>query len=372
MKMNRLILGGLGFSVPLALVLTTGCEDRFRDCVEGFNCKGDGEGPQSGGTSPGGDDSGGSSSGGAKSGGASNSGGATHAGGSNTGGVATSGGMGGEAAGGAPPKPCDGKCKGDTPFCDEGDKDVPKDDTCVACLKQADCKEPTMPMCLVGACVPCKDDFSCTDTLGLTDAPVCLNGAEDGVTDEVRPDTGECVECGTSSDCGGAICDAETLTCIEGTSYKGKGLCDACTDDRECKDGQLCVEMEFSNPTLGVVGSFCQWRKDAALPGPAGTCGINSQPYATSAKMVSANGVEADICTLATTTCPALKQHRTAVAGCEVEFVDDDACGVEGFNDGKCRLDGNSDPKCTYRCGGPEDCDGFTCFDTGSEKYCAL
>jgi hypothetical protein len=373
--LNRLTTKSvLGLSVALSLGVAVGCDDPFANCYEGVDCPVDDSG-LSGGASPGGESSGGSAnSGGSKTGGADNSGGggATSGGTTNSGG-ATSGGMGGEPAGGAAPVPCDGKCDGETPLCDDRKTEDRADDKCVGCIGHSDCKDPTKPMCdLPQLCVPCEDDFSCTDTIGLPEPVVCLNGQSVEEPFEERPDTGACAECGMSADCGGAICDLETLTCIEGTFYKGKGLCDECTDDRECKDGQLCVEMKYDDPSEAVVGTFCLWRKDATgVAAPKGTCGINSRPYSTSIPARSVNGVETEVCTLATSTCPALKQHRTAVAGCEEEG-DDDACGAEGFNDGRCRLDGNSDPKCTYRCGGPEDCDGFSCFDTGSEKYCAL
>lgn len=349
-----------------SLVGATACDNPFANCREGLDCPGDGLGPKSGGAGGDSNSGGSEASGGSKSGG-SGGGGATDGGASNAGG-ARSGGEGGEASGGAPPQPCDDACKDETPFCDEDN------DECVGCLGHGDCEDPTKPMCsLEKKCVPCMDDFTCKDTLGLTDTKVCLDGTEDTMTGEQRASTGECVECGISKDCGGAICDPETQECIDGTRYKGRGICDPCIDDRECLDGMLCVEMRFDDPSEGVVGSFCLWRRDAALPGPNGTCGINSRPYATTlAKALSVNGVEADVCAPATTTCPAIKQHRTTVEGCQTEFEDDDACGAAGFNDGKCRLDGNSDPKCTYLCGGPEDCPGFSCFDTGTEKYCAL
>src|SRR5690606_14576482 len=146
------------------------------------------------------------------------------------------------------------------------------------------------------------------------------------------------VGCLSETDCGGAICELTTNTCIDGTIYKGKGICDPCIDDRERKSGQLCIEMTYDDPTEGVVGSFCLWRKDAdGVAAPKGTCGINSRPYATTLNgATSVNGVVADVCTLRTTTCPALKQHTTSVEGCNAEG-DDAACGVEGFNDGKCR-----------------------------------
>jgi hypothetical protein len=338
----------------------TACDDPFAQCEEGVGCP---PFDESGGSSAGGEAAGGSESpgGGSTSGGAA---GSPSVGGKSSGGVA---GEGGEASGGAAQLPCGGPCDPSEPICDE------ESNLCVGCLDHDNCEDPTKPLCTADQeCVPCESDSSCEITLGLSERPVCLDGTEDATTGEVRPDTGACAECGRSSDCGGAICDEVTLTCIEGTSYKGKGLCEACTDDRECKDGQLCVEMTYDDPTQGVVGTFCLWRKDAdGVAAPKGTCGINSRPYASTQKVTSANGVEVDVCTLRTTTCPALKEHATAVTGCDMEG-DDEACGAEEFNDGKCRLDGNSDPKCTYRCGGPEDCDGFTCFDTGSEKYCAL
>ena len=358
--MNRSLktIGFLGIGLSFVFGGATGCDDPFAKCEEGFDCPGDDEGYKSGGTS----NSGGKSNGtgasdgsGGLAGGTSNSGGAGNAGGGSN--PSGGSGSGGENLGGS----CGDNCTDEKPHCIEDEA------TCVECTKHAHCENPAKPVCgLKNTCDPCRTNADCKDVLGLTDTPVCVN-------DLGLDDFGKCVGCLTKDDCGGAICDEATNTCIPGTVAGGRGLCEACIDDRECKSGQLCIEMTYSNPVEGVVGRFCLWRKDAGLPGPNGTCGINSQPYSTTmAIATSANGVVADVCTLATTTCPALKQHRTTVEGCKLEFVDDAACGVEGFNDGKCRLNGNSDPKCTYRCGGPEDCDGFTCFDTGSEKYCAL
>jgi hypothetical protein len=354
----RKTFGLLGLSTAALLLMPiSACDNPFATCTKGFDCPGDGDGPPSGGTSNSGGESNGTGSSdgsGGLAGDTSNSGGAGNSGGSNPSG---GNGSGGENLGGA----CGDNCTDEKPHCIEDEA------TCVECTKHAHCENPAKPVCgLKNTCDPCRTNADCKDVLGLTDTPVCVN-------DLGLDDFGKCVGCLTEDDCGGAICDEATNTCIPGTVAGGKGLCEACVDDRECKSGQLCIEMTFPNPVEGVIGTFCLWRKDATgLAAPKGTCGINSQPYATTLPGAeSVNGVVADVCTLRTTTCPALKQHTTSVEGCNAEG-DDAACGVEGFNDGKCRLNGNGDPKCTYRCGGPEDCDGFTCFDTGSEKYCAL
>jgi hypothetical protein len=215
---------------------------------------------------------------------------------------------------------------------------------------------------------------SCTDTLGLPEPVVCLDGTTDDETLETRPETGECVECGRSSDCGGAICDLETLTCIEGTLFKGKDACEPCTDDRECLDGQVCVAMEFPDPAPGPVGSFCLWRKSASLPGPNGSCDAESRPYSKLLVVTSANGEkDVEVCAPRSTTCVGVSQFSTTVPGCNAEF-DDDACGVAGFDDGLCRLKNGTDPLCTYRCGGSDSSDcpkGFACKE-GSDRYCDL
>jgi hypothetical protein len=372
--LNRFKVVGLFGSTVLALSVGAGCDDPFAQCRPGLDCPGDGTGPRSGGA--GGENSGGSAnSGGSKSGGSNNSGGeASSSGGSNSGGAPTSGGMGGEASGGAPPEPCYGKCKDDRPFCDEGDDGV-ADDKCVGCLEHADCKDPSKPMCLESECVPCLDDFSCKDTLGLEDTPICLDGTEDDDTGEVRPNTGACAECGRSSDCDGAICDADTLTCIDGTLFKGKDVCEQCTDDRECKDGQVCVATEFSNPSPGPVGSFCLWRKDATqVAAPKGSCGLNSQPYAKLLTITTVSGeASVEVCAPSSTTCVSIQQFRTPVSGCEAEG-DDEACGAAGFNDGLCRLRNGTDPVCTYACLGSDDSDcpkGSSC-KVGGDRYCDL
>jgi hypothetical protein len=374
--LNRIrSFGVLGGALAVALGTVAACDDPFAQCREGFNCPGDDEGPISGGSSPGGENAGGSAnSGGSKSGGSNNSGGEASSSGGTSSGGAPSGGMGGEASGGAPPEPCYGKCKGDRPFCDEGDDGV-ADDKCVGCLEHTDCKDLTKPMCLESECVPCLDDFSCKDTLGLEDTPTCLDGTEDEDTGEVRPETGACAECGRSSDCGGAICDGETLTCIDGTLYKGRDVCEECTDDRECKDGQVCVATEFTDPTPGPVGSFCLWRKDATqVAAPNGTCGLNSRPYAKLLTVTTMSGAQnVEVCAPRSTTCSAIAQFSEPVAGCDAEG-DDEACGAEGFNDGLCRLRNGTDPLCTYPCGGSDDSDcpkGFSC-KAGGDRHCDL
>lgn len=281
------------------------------------------------------------------------------------------GGMGGEASGGASPVPCDGGCKGDRSVCDEAN------DQCVGCLKHTDCEDPTKPMCnLEKSCVPCLDDFSCKDTLGLSDRPVCLNGSESLKTGEVRPDTGACAECGRSSDCDGAICEMKSLKCIPGTLFAARAVCDACTDDRECLPGLVCAPTTYFNPQDGPVGHFCLWRKDATGGvAPNGTCGLNSRPFSATRIVTTANGEEVAICESRTTTCPAIEQAGREKTGCDVEG-DDDVCGASGFDDAICRnLDGDGIPECTFHCAGGDhrDCvNGMSCYNTGSESFCGF
>ena len=360
MRTNRKILSALGLTVPFLIWGTAGCDDPFAQCVEGFDCPGDGEGPKSGGTSNSGGESNGTGSSdgsGGLAGGTSNSGGAGNSGGSSnpTGGN----GSGGENLGGA----CGDNCTDEKPHCieDEG--------TCVECTKHAHCEDPAKPVCgLKNTCDPCRTNADCKDVLGLTDTPVCVN-------DLGLDDFGKCVGCLTETDCGGAICELTTNTCIDGTIYKGKDVCEPCIDDRECMDGRVCVAMDFTDPTTGPVGTFCLWRRGATqTAAPKGTCGLNSRPYAKLLSVTTVNGEEdVEVCAPRSTTCTAIAHFSQPVSGCDAEGSDE-ACGAAGFNDGLCRLRNGVEPLCTYPCGGSDDSDcpkGFSC-KAGGDRYCDL
>lgn len=228
---------------------------------------------------------------------------------------------------------------------------------CVECASHSDCTDTAEAQCNdAGECVPCESQAHCA-----------ARGDENALCSE-----GVCVECtaGDTSRCGGNPCRPDG-TCSEHPT--GQVACLPCVTDANCDEGLLCVEMSFEDPVSTVVGTFCQWRLDATGPGaPNGTCGIGSQPFAQQDTRTSVDNVSSAICTLATTTCTALLQHRTAVDGCEVPLTDDDACGVEGLRDGRCRLNSGGSPRCTYPCLGTEDCQaGSTCPAAG-DRVCSI
>ncbi len=286
----------------------------------------------------------------------------TSSGGSGTGGGAgsSSGGTGEGGSTGGQSSACADECTAPKGVCDEDAKkcvECLKDDqcsdgvcdestkACVECVEHADCGDATKPLCEDNACTGCGAPVDCT-ALGLAQ---CLP-------------SGACGACTSEADCDGKVCDPETNTCTNLAAHE-LNACEACEHDAQCQVGQVCVEMKYNDPAEGLVGNFCLWRKDATAVGaPNGTCGLNSRPFASQVDVTSVDGEEnVTICTLATTTCPAVLQYRTTVSGCVTPGVDDGACGDPDFNDGRCRLNGASQPKCTYPCVGNEDCPAGTC-----------
>jgi hypothetical protein len=319
MKRTTTLGFGLGFLGLLAVALPLSC-DRFASCEETLSCGKGGEGGASGGV-PG---SGGSNLGG---------------GGAGTGGTID---------------PCD-TCTGATPICNDAKE-------CVECLESTDCMSASKSLCdtATNTCSGCSGDADCTH---LSATPLCETTSQ------------TCIECKSENDCVvGAdkfVCAPDTHKCTT-TKVHSVDVCQECAHDLDCQVGQYCVEMSYTLPTAGVVGKFCLWDKTAMGAGPNGACGT-FPPYAKSQSIKSVDGTDATVCSLATTTCPALNQFRTTVSGCtDVSPTSNDACGATGFNDGRCRLDGDSNPMCTYPCSVNEDCSpGSTCPASG-DKYCSL
>jgi hypothetical protein len=232
------------------------------------------------------------------------------------------------------------------------------DNVCAECDDHGDCDDPSRAQCsAAGECVRCA-------------LPLHCSARTDGRT--VCGDEGTCVECTATerAACGSNACRPDG-TCSEfGTAQPA---CLPCDTDANCGEGLLCVEMSFDDPTPTVVGAVFPWQRPATEIGPPkGVCGLTSQPFAeTMPDAMSVDGFEADICTLATTTCPALLQHRTTVTGCNAA-TDDGACGVDGLRDGRCRLNSGGMPRCTYPCLGTEDCrTGSTCPVAG-DQFCSI
>lgn len=233
---------------------------------------------------------------------------------------------------------------------------------CVECAGHSDCTDTAEAQCNdAGECVPCESQAHCA-----------ARGDENALCSE-----GVCVECtaGDTSRCGGNPCRPDG-TCSEHPS--GQVACLPCDTDANCADGLLCVAMTFGS-TAEPVGSFCLWKRSATGVGaPNGTCGVvsvgvyPSRPFAsTLAEHESVDGEIADICSLRTTTCPALLGHATPVEGCEAAG-DDAACGVEGLDDGRCRLNTSGVALCTYPCLGTEDCQVGSMCPVAGDRVCSI
>lgn len=238
----------------------------------------------------------------------------------------------------------------------EGGVCDPETEQCVACLENAHCADTTAPRC---------DDNACGDCV---DAEDCARFSEETVCDE---ESGACVACLDEDDCSGSVCDPSTKTCTD-LPARELNACEECQHDAQCQEGQLCVEMTYHLPEDGVVGTFCLWRVDAPQPGPNGSCGSPSAPFASLATVKSVDGLFAEVCTLRSTTCPALLHHGTEVDGCEIPFTDDAACGHPDFSDGRCRLNTVQEPRCTYPCLGHEDCRAGSSCLAGGDSYCSM
>ena len=176
--------------------------------------------------------------------------------------------------------------------------------TCVECLEDAGCIDAAASQCDMHACAPCADNPDCAgimDETGTTALGICDTSAA----------TATCVECTATDDsaCGTNVCDLLTNLCTD-RPKNSAGLCQPCVNDTECSTGQLCVPTRFEDTD---IGHFCLWREDAGGGGPAGDC-IRSRPYVGSEMHTSISGVMTSVCTLRSTTCPALCSPLTAYA----------------------------------------------------------
>ena len=360
----------LGLSASVAGV---GCQDSFKDCENARTCpppEGDGDGDSStGGVTGDGDGDGdgdGTGGGDGDTGGTGTGGGAGDGDGDGDG--DSTGGMGGD-----PNNPC--------LLCGDDEQCTPEGE-CVECLISDHCLSDEAPVCDTdtGVCVECDAPEDCEDpALPMCESNVCVAGClgpEDcgrfAELDLCDAETGTCVECLTRDDCPGDVCARATHSCVDDREAGDVGVCEECEYDDDCAEGQLCVEQSFQST---VVGNFCTWRKDGRTETVDASCLDAGRPYAGSGPgMTSVEGQTADMCILATTSCPAFIQHRQIVIGCVDESeLSDAACGFEGVEDGLCRVpEGGGNARCTYPCGGNEDCrTGFTC-PAGDGSYCSL
>ncbi len=153
-------------------------------------------------------------------------------------------------------------CAGDRPFCDtRGPINV-----CVSCFTNAECADAnpcTNDACLGGRCTgsPLPSGAACPggvcDGLASPMCVPCLDNAGAGLRDAgcaaatpICDESGvvpECVECLSSADCGGGICDLTTNTCAPCVDSAGPGGIDSgCMAARPAcnvaRDPNMCVE----------------------------------------------------------------------------------------------------------------------------------
>ncbi len=331
---------------------------------------------------------------------------------------------GSSGTGGSSALPCAGACNGDTPVCDEAT------DTCVECLENPDCTEGVCntethecvqclsradcsgnaPACDTNTnlCVACLENSDCSDAMPFCNpeeqsCAECLEDTDCTESDASWCDAGSCAPCQTNDDCahltGTTVCDAEVGQCVEctGTDYEScgtldgtplvcdslertctsnkhqaAGLCNACVSDAHCKPGQLCVNETLEGTQLGYR---CFWQPGAE-GAPAG-CPV-AQPYVTlRSDVTSIDGVAADVCTLAISSCKAHEDFRNTDCEAAPDVPDPSLCGEPGIADSGCELFGvvaeDNIYRCTVRCGSDDDCRvGFACDISASSPVCFL
>jgi hypothetical protein len=249
-------------------------------------------------------------------------------------------------------------CGGNTPLCDSDRHE------CVQCLKNSDCMDSAASRCNDGACQPCTGPLHCKhlDNLSICDTSL---------------GSGECVQCtgaqyaacGTDSITGRPfVCDSVKRKCSDQTE-RSSGLCGGCVSDAECPTGQLCVLQEFDSATIGY---FCVWKKQAGIGGAPTSCS-DARPYVQAVPDTeSIDGTNAEVCTLALSTCPAHQDFRGT--GCSGATPSGDAeCGVDPVADGYCRLfeSGPDVYRCTVGCLSDDDCKaGSTCDTLVTPQVC--
>jgi hypothetical protein len=312
-------------------------------------------------------------------------------------------------AGAASAGDCDCSRTPTTPFCRttaEGNSSFPN--TCVACLSNADCLDPT-PRCdqAVGQCSTCQANQDCASTAGK---PICSGGPG-----------AHCVECMLDADCtvspAGSLCNTATNRCVrciadadcpEATASRcADGQCQPCTNDG---GDSHCGHVVNGNAVLGVCdeagavavcvqctgtqsaacgANICNSLTRACSPFPAGTagtcqpcisdanCAANSRcvletfgqstlgyacvplarenacpltPFSGLTRVNTIDGAVADVCRLRRTTCAGF---LGALQPCAV----DSDCGEPNLDDGRCvDATGTGSLVCSIPCANGADC----------------
>lgn len=279
------------------------------------------------------------------------------------------------------PIPCNGACADETPYCDEAS------DACVACLDHEHCEAPTAYCNEAQECVECLESSPCLGATASrcddgTCAPCETNEDCGHLEGQGVCDGGECVEC-TGKDyasCGmddakrPLVCDSLTRTCSE-QPQASRGLCGGCVSDAACQAGMLCVQERFL-PDGVDLGYVCAWQRGAE--GAPALCS-SARPYVqTRSNIVSIDGTEANVCTLAVSSCLAHTHFRSL--DCETEtpdVTDAGLCGEADVEDGLCVLfESNGEDnlyRCTVPCLSDDDCQSGSACDTETNpRRCTL
>lgn len=202
--------------------------------------------------------------------------------------------------------------------------------TCVECLSNADCTDPTKSFCDGdNKCVACVDNDECSHLANLT---VCDTSGASGV----------CVQCTglQRQACGANVCNSLTRTC----TANGVGtatLCTPCVSDPHCEANARCVEESFPGVNDGLY--FCV---------PLQASGVCPRGFAQPALGRATIDQTASVC-LPETTCPAYN-HYLGAQSC-VSAADDAACGIAGVADGLC-VTSTTGFVCTIPCDSGNDC----------------
>lgn len=157
-----------------------------------------------------------------------------------------------------------GACVDDAPCAALGSRCDRPTGLCVACLGDAECRDPARPRCDVtrGVCVACVDASDCGPRAACEPTThrcvgTCAEGMErcDGAGFVCDEHAGRCVECTRSAHCVGSPngdrCDAVLGACVacagNATCPREAPICDrrsgrcvGCVSSAECPRGQAC------------------------------------------------------------------------------------------------------------------------------------
>lgn len=220
------------------------------------------------------------------------------------------------------------------------------DNTCVACLGNADCDTADASRC--GAANTCQSCQAAADCTHIAGAKQCEAGA--------------CVECTPATqaaDCDNKVCDPDNFTCtgIDIGSAIARELCEF---DAQCLSNHACVPLNYMSVFHGnycmprfVVGSPCEK--------PYGAGGL---------ARTSVNGQNSSLFCMINeelTTPEAIRDYNSQTCTTDIDCTSVGAvCAVRNPSSG--------DPTqiCTYRCNGNNDCKtGSNCVGA-DPSYCGV